>query len=73
MDTFRIAAVEQLRTYAEIIDLPLAVVNNAAEIEQALERMRDLELILVDTAGRSPRNAQQLQELQAMLRVLGPD
>jgi flagellar biosynthesis protein FlhF len=73
MDTFRIAAVEQLRTYAEIIDLPLAVVNNAAEIEQALERMRDLELVLVDTAGRSPRNSQQLQELQSMLRVLRPD
>lgn len=67
VDTYRIAAVEQLRTYADILDLPLEVVATPREMRQAIERMSDLDLIMVDTAGRSPRDAVQLQELKAML------
>ncbi len=73
LDTYRIAAVDQLRTYAEIIELPLAVASTPEEVTAALERMQDLELVLVDTAGRSPRNEQQLQELQMMLNAIQPD
>jgi hypothetical protein len=51
VDTYRIAAVEQLRTYAEIIDLPMAVVSTPREMREAVTRMSDLELILMDTAG----------------------
>ncbi len=54
VDTYRIAAVEQLRTYADIIDLPMEIVATPREMHQAVARMADLDLILMDTAGRSP-------------------
>lgn len=73
LDTYRIAAVDQLRTYAEIIELPLAVASTPNEIAAALDRMKDLELVLVDTAGRSPRNEHQLLDLQSMLDAIQPD
>ncbi len=73
LDTYRIAAVDQLRTYAEIIELPLAVASTPEEVTAALDRMKDLEFVLVDTAGRSPRNEQQLQELRTMLAAIQPD
>ena len=55
VDTYRIAAVEQLRTYADIIDLPMHVVSTPREMRETVERMNHLDLILLDTAGRSPR------------------
>ena len=67
VDTYRIAAVEQLRTYADIIDLPMAVVSTPREMREAVARMGDLELILMDTAGRSPRDEVKIQELKTML------
>src|SRR5581483_2446107 len=54
VDTYRIAAVEQLRTYADIIDLPMEVVSTPGEMRQAVERLAELDLVLLDTAGRSP-------------------
>jgi flagellar biosynthesis protein FlhF len=62
-DTYRIAAVEQLRTYAEIIGLPLIVVQDPAEMRTAKERLRDLDAVLVDTAGRSQNDTARLREL----------
>ncbi len=73
VDTYRIAAVEQLRTYAEIIDLPMAVVSTPREMRDAIARMSDLELVLMDTAGRSPRDEVRIQELRAMLAEAAPD
>lgn len=67
VDTYRIAAVEQLRTYAEIINLPMEVVSTPREMRQAVERLAHLDLILVDTAGRSPRDAVRIQELKSFL------
>jgi flagellar biosynthesis protein FlhF len=67
VDTYRIAAVEQLRTYADIIDLPMAVVSNAREMREAVARMSDLELVLMDTAGRSPRDEVKIEELRTLL------
>jgi flagellar biosynthesis protein FlhF len=67
VDTYRIAAVEQLRTYADIIDLPMSVVSTPREMREAVTRMSDLEIILMDTAGRSPRDEVKIQELRAML------
>lgn len=72
-DTYRIAAVEQLRTYCEIIGLPLEVVERPEEVPRALDRHRDADLILVDTAGRSHRNREQMEELAAYLDALRPD
>jgi len=67
VDTYRIAAVEQLRTYAEIIDLPMEVVATPRELRAALDRLSGQELILVDTAGRSPRDEVKIQELKSLL------
>jgi flagellar biosynthesis protein FlhF len=67
VDTYRIAAVEQLRTYADIIDLPMEVVSTPREMRQAVNRLGDMELVLLDTAGRSPRDEVKIQELKSML------
>ena len=73
VDTYRIAAVEQLRTYAEIIDLPMKVVTSPAEIRQALDDFAGLDLVLIDTAGRSPRDEPQIQELKSILEAADVD
>ena len=67
VDTYRIAAVEQLRTYADIIDLPMQVVSTPREMREAVRRMSDLDLVLLDTAGRSPKDEVRIQELKAFL------
>lgn len=66
-DTYRIAAVEQLKTYADIINVPIEIVYSTDEMKAALYRHRDKQLVLIDTAGRSPRNSYQLDELKLML------
>jgi flagellar biosynthesis protein FlhF len=73
VDTYRIAAVEQLRTYAEIIDLPMEVVSTPREMRTAVRNMRDFDLVLMDTAGRSPRDEVRIRELRAILGEAGPD
>jgi flagellar biosynthesis protein FlhF len=67
VDTYRIAAVEQLRTYADIIDLPMKVVSTPREMREAMLSMSDLDLVLLDTAGRSPKDEVKIQELRAFL------
>ena len=67
VDTYRIAAVEQLRTYADIIDLPMEVVATPKEMRAAVQRLSDLDLILMDTAGRSPHDEVKIQELKSIL------
>ncbi len=67
VDTYRIAAVEQLRTYAEIIDLPMRVVTTPMEMKRALDELSDMDLVLIDTAGRSPRDELQIGELKSLL------
>jgi flagellar biosynthesis protein FlhF len=73
VDTYRIAAVEQLRTYADIIDLPMHVVSTPREMRETVERMNHLDLILLDTAGRSPKDEVRLQELKAFLTEAAAD
>ncbi len=73
VDTYRIAAVEQLRTYAEIIDLPLAVANAPGEMARAIDELGDVDLVLIDTAGRSPRDEVKIRELAAFLAAARPD
>lgn len=74
-DTYRIAAVEQLKTYANIIDVPLKVVYTIEEFNQAVRDYSRYDLILVDTAGRSHRNDEQCEELYHLLEdcELGED
>ncbi len=73
VDTYRIAAVEQLRTYADIIDLPMQVVSTPREMREAVQRMSDLDLILLDTAGRSPKDEVRIQELRAFVSEADAD
>jgi flagellar biosynthesis protein FlhF len=73
VDTYRIAAVEQLRTYADIIDLPMYVVSTPREMREASRQWEGLDLVLMDTAGRSPRDEIKLQELKAFLQEAHAD
>ncbi len=68
IDTYRIAAVEQLKVYGEIMGLPVEVVLKPEELEQALRKFEDFDLILIDTAGRSPKNRQDLADMAKFLR-----
>ncbi len=63
-DTYRIAAVEQLNTYAAIIDSPVEVIYAADELKDACERLKAFDYILVDTAGRSHKASEQVDELK---------
>jgi flagellar biosynthesis protein FlhF len=73
VDTYRIAAVEQLKTYAEIIDLPLAVVNDPSEMPRSLDELGSVDLVFIDTAGRSPRDEVKIRELSEFLQQARPD
>lgn len=70
-DTYRIAAVEQLRTYANILDIPLEVIYSEEEFGEGLERLKDSDMIFVDTAGRSHRNTEQFDELFRLIEETG--
>ena len=70
IDTYRIAAVEQLKVYGEIMQLPVDVVISPEQLEQAIAKHSDKELILIDTAGRSPRDTYCIDELASFL---GPE
>ncbi len=67
VDTYRIAAVEQLRAYAQIIDLPMEVVTTPREMRNAVTKLSDMDVVLIDTAGRSSHDEIQIQELKSML------
>ena len=69
IDNFRVGAVEQLKTYSKIMGIPLEVAATPAELKKALDKHRDKDLILVDTAGRSPKDQEKLDELKAFFAV----
>jgi len=73
LDTFRIAAVDQLKRYADIIGSPLRVVNTAEELREAVKQMSDCDFLLIDTAGRSPKDTMKLNELRGLLSAVEPD
>lgn len=72
-DTYRIAAVEQLKTYSEILGLPVKVIYSINEIEDGIKQYADKDLILIDTAGRSYRNKTQFEELKALVMASNAD
>ena len=69
IDTFRIGAVEQLKTYARILRLPLEIASGREDLREALSRSGDRDLVLIDTAGRNPYHPGQLEELRDFLAV----
>ena len=62
-DTYRIAAAEQLRTYANILEVPFRVIYAAEEVDKALIDFKDYDFILVDTAGHSHQNEVQREAM----------
>lgn len=68
IDTYRIAAVEQLKVYGQIMHLPVEVVISPEQLEEAIQRHADKGLILIDTAGRSPRDTLCIKELTSFLK-----
>lgn len=70
MDNNRIAASDQMRVFCKIIGVPFASVTSPEEIAQIVGDRRDLELVLVDTAGLSPKNPGQIEQI-AQLKASG--
>jgi flagellar biosynthesis protein FlhF len=72
LDTYRIGAIQQLRTYAELMNLPLLTATNTDEVADALEQFAGYDLVLIDTIGRGQRDEEHLHEMrQALLPVNG--
>ena len=69
-DTYRIAAAEQLRTYANILDTPLSIIYSPEDIGKEVEKLCDYDLILVDTAGFSHKNDAQREDMKKLLHSL---
>ena len=66
-DTYRIAATEQLRVYANILDAPMSIVYTVEDLNQAIENYADYDLVFVDTAGFSHKNEKQREDTKALL------
>jgi len=73
LDTYRVSAAEQLRTFAEIIGIPISVVFDTTDLGNAIEEFKGKDLIFVDTAGRSPNNQEQIEELRGYIDIACPD
>ena len=67
LDTYRIAAPEQLRTYGEIIGVPVEVVSSVSELSQAMSTAAEMDRVLIDTTGHSPASVSQFAELAQYL------
>ena len=66
-DTYRIAAVEQLRTYANILDVPMFVIYDAEEMKRLRDELQEYDVVLVDTAGRSHKNREQRDDIERLI------
>ena len=71
-DTYRISAVDQLRTYADILEVPLQVAGDSNSMREALARCEGLDAILIDTPGRSQNDTDSLAELRAIMDAARP-
>lgn len=69
-DTYRIAAVEQLRTYANILGIPLRVIYSEEEMKHAREEFSEYDVVFVDTAGRSHRNKEQRDDIELLINCI---
>jgi flagellar biosynthesis protein FlhF len=72
-DTYRIAATEQIRRVAQLVGVPVRICAGPRDMEAALREFERRDLVLVDTAGRSQKNARRLEELREVLGVTRPD
>lgn len=66
-DTYRIAATEQLRVYANILDSPMSIIYSAEELNDAVARISDYDFVFVDTAGFSHRSEMQCDDMKKLI------
>lgn len=71
VDTYRIAAIEQIKTYAGILNAPMEVVYTPEEMKKTIEKYKERDLIFVDTAGHSHKNEEQINDLKKMVEASG--
>jgi flagellar biosynthesis protein FlhF len=71
LDTYRVAAVEQLRAFADLMDVPFAVAFTATDLRRLLQQHRDCDRVFVDTTGKSPRDRESMPVLEGNLRAGG--
>lgn len=64
IDTYRIGAVEQIKTYANILGIPCEVVKEPGEMEEKLDKLKYCDVILIDTLGTSQRNKEKLEDIR---------
>ena len=72
-DTFRIGAIDQLRTFANIAEIPLTVVYTPEDMKKAVKNYHDMDIIYIDTTGRSQQDSQRLSEMQKLVLNAQPD
>ncbi|HRP08177.1 MAG TPA: hypothetical protein PLL69_06775 [Gemmatimonadales bacterium] len=73
LDTYRVGAVEQLETYAQLADLPCEIVYESGDIDRGLRRLVECDVILVDTPGRGPRQGEDLETVREWVERIAPD
>lgn len=73
LDTYRIGAVEQLKAYADILNVPFGVIISTKDIPAVMEKMKDRDIIFVDTMGRNSKNIMQLSEIRNYIDELKAD
>jgi flagellar biosynthesis protein FlhF len=71
-DTYRIGAIEQLRTFAAIADIPMEVVYKPSEMKTALAKFREKDIVFIDTVGRSQRVKKEITELARFVNAANP-
>ena len=72
-DTYRIAAIEQLQTFANIATIPMNVVYSPEDMREAIHKFRDRDIILIDTVGRSQKNEKHIKDLNRFVEMANPD
>ncbi len=70
LDVYKVAAFDQLQTYAKILNIPFRSAQNLEELQAAIADFRGLDLVLIDTTGRSPRDELSLKEMSELVRSL---
>ncbi len=70
-DTYRLEAVSQLKAYANIMRVPVEVIKKPEELATAVEKFKEKDFVIIDTAGRSPKNREQMEELKNYLNSIG--
>ncbi|MTI48009.1 flagellar biosynthesis protein FlhF [Sporosalibacterium faouarense] len=69
-DTYRIAAVEQLKIYSDILDLPIKIIYEKKDFYEVLSNFNDKDVVFVDTAGRSHKNSEQMEDVKELLEIV---